>query len=73
KCNYSAPQVPNAAHSGLWASRGAPRLVRPGKKIKIRAGELARRNVFDFFSGVLNNYKKVITKFPCIQEPDMVK
>ena len=32
--NYSAPHVPNASHSGLWASRGASRLVRPGKKIK---------------------------------------
>ena len=54
--NYSAPQVPNAAHSGLWASRGAPRLVRHGKKIKnVPVSELPSP-YFDYFSVVLNNY-----------------
>jgi hypothetical protein len=50
------PTIPNAPHSGLWASRGALRLVRPGKKIKnIPVSELPGP-YFDLFSGVLNNY-----------------
>ena len=56
--DYSAPHVPNAPHSGLWASKDATRLVRPGKMIKnVPVSELPGP-YFDHFSGVLNKNKK---------------
>ena len=62
--SYSAHQVPNALHSGLWAFRGAARLVRPAKKTKnVSLGE-PPASYFDLFTGVLKlTQKKEVSDF----------
>lgn len=60
--------VPNAAHSGLWASRVASRLVRPGKKTWFCAVSELPAKTRSFFRGAeLKTKKERFTLFSCLQ------